>query len=350
MSISNIVISTGGSGGHVFPAISLAKKLVKEGKTISLVFDARSVNFAKHIDFKLLNATHVIGVKSYKNGALAKIKLAFILLFSIFTTLLFFLKTKPKKVISFGSYATFPVLACAVVLRIPIYLHEQNAVLGRVNKLFFPFAKKVFLSFPNTKNIPKGKKNKVVISGNFIRVSKDDKIKPKKHVITIIGGSQGAKIMGALVPKALQLLKYKPSLVYHQVRKDDLNKVRSFYKKHKIKAQVEEFFENIHELIQRSSFVIARAGASTIAELLEYKKPAILLPYPYAKDNHQYFNALYLLENKLAEIFDEKHQSAQDLANLIDIFNSDSIEKYLNNYKKFKPVKEDISKLSYTLN
>lgn len=309
---NKIAIATGGTGGHVFPAQALAEKLKEKGIAAVLISDSRTEKFLKGALKELESLTCFS--TNFSSGSFAKKMIGIIrLLFSILQIIVFLKKQKVTKVIGFGGYITLPTLFAAKLLRLTIFMHDQNAVIGRVNRLFLPFAETLFTSFPEVQKVKPKYKSKLKFTGNLVRsevlkIAKVKKVTVKeKIVLAIIGGSQGAsvfariaKVISLLSPKLLKNLK-----IYHQVKVDDLRAVQEIYKSYKIEADVAPFFENIGEILQESDLVIARAGASTVFELTALGKPSVLIPYKYAMDNHQYYNAKYLSDNGAAELLDE---------------------------------------------
>ena len=308
-----IAIATGGTGGHVFPAQALAEKLKERAISAVLISDTRTEKFLTGA-LKDLQALTCFAT-NFSSGNLAKKLTAMMRMMISIVQIMFFLKKhKVDKVIGFGGYITVPALIAASLLRLPIFMHDQNAVIGRVNRIFLPFATKLFTSFPIVQKVKAKHSNKLQFTGNLVRSeilklarTKSADLESNQIVISIIGGSQGAsvfaKIAGVLCslpPKLKKQLK-----VYHQVKADDMKMVQELYKSHKIDSKVAPFFEKVGEILHESNLVIARSGASTVFELTALGKPSILIPYKYAMDNHQYFNAKYLSENGAAELLDE---------------------------------------------
>ena len=308
-----IIIAAGGTGGHTIPALCIAKKLL-ETKRYSLEFitDLRGV-----INLSIPNdlSTGILKLNLYrKKGYIYKFLGLMELLYATFLILLQFLRNRPNLVIGFGGFPSFPPIFAAFLLRIPYALHEQNAVLGKVNRYFQKWSKIVFLSFENTKKVSA----RSAIVGNPVR-DEFDKIFPQSNdlIFLILGGSQGASIFSKIIPLAFQKLDtsiFSKITIYQQVRKEDKENVQKLYHALGIKAYVETFFSNIPELMHQASWIISRGGASTIAELMHSNKKALIIPYPFAMDNHQKLNASLFVEKGYGFMIEEKDLSIETMS------------------------------------
>lgn len=318
-----IALVAGGTGGHLFPACALAENLQTKNFNPILYCDGRSEKYllGKKLSYKI----SVLPIKQFKGGITEKIQAITYLLFAFYQILFLFLKTRPKYIVGFGGYTAFPAMIVAVLLRIPLIIHDQNAVMGRVNRWFAWYAKYIAITFPNTKNIDHKYRAKVREIGNFVRpevlksISKKER-KNKKFTILSIGGSQGAEILSKTLPDAFALFSQNERdgfKIVQQVREDLVEENIAKYSALKVEADVSAFFNNIGELMNQADIVISRAGASTIAELTAFGKAAILVPYKHAKDNHQYYNAKYLEEHDAAVILEEKDFTAENIKTTI---------------------------------
>jgi UDP-N-acetylglucosamine--N-acetylmuramyl-(pentapeptide) pyrophosphoryl-undecaprenol N-acetylglucosamine transferase len=319
--MKKVVIATGGTGGHIFPAEALTEELLNSGIHPIVFCDSRSKQFLKGV-FKKTEVVEIVKVKQV-HTLYHKLVNTIRILFAIVAAKKALRAQDPDCVVSFGGYAAFPTLFAAAQLGIPIVLHESNAVIGRVNKFFLKKAEAITLLFPFTKGINACYTEKMYYTGNPIRahVLKDAekrKDSMSKKRLLIIGGSQGARILGDIVPQALLLLPaaLKKKLVVHQqAREEQVKKLEDTYESAEIKAKVAAFFDDIGKHMAEADVVIARAGASTISEIIQLEKAAILVPYALAKDNHQYYNAKYLVDNKAAIMITERELSPNHLAN-----------------------------------
>lgn len=291
-----IFLAAGGTGGHTLPALAFAKELMKDNIQTVLISDARGMR--NLVSPEGLHV-HLIPLRFYqKRGIFYKILGIAELLFQALKIIFYFFKVKPKAVIGFGGFPSFPPLAAAWVLRIPYMLHEQNAILGRVNRLFLKRASRVFVSFAQTKGVSNSSHVGNPVGDLFL----ESDIKPKKtqkKTILIMGGSQGASIFSRVIPEGLSLLPERLTdhlHIYQQARFEDLESLKNFYKDFKVKSVVESFFSNVPDLLKEADIIVCRAGASTLAELMAMNKKALLIPYPFAMDNHQKMNAQIFVE------------------------------------------------------
>ena len=322
-----IIISAGGTGGHVFPAQAVAEKLYKEGYQLHFVCDKRALKYCDGI-LNDIKKTVILSSPPKQNLSSKVLNLSLLLISTLKITGKFCFK-RPGLIISFGGYPAFPASLCAIIFRIPLFLHEQNSVLGQINRIFLPFADKLLTSFPNTQKIKDKYREKVILTGlpireNLIKVLQERNAKAKSKIknlrILVIGGSQGAKLFSDIVPKAI--LNLEKSLqrrisITHQVRKEYLDDTIDIYSKASCKSSVKVFFGNMEELYNRHDLIISRAGASSVVEVLLFQKAAILVPFAMAKDSHQLYNAKYLSENSKTIMKEEKQLSEKWLASYI---------------------------------
>lgn len=291
-----VVVTTGGSGGHIFPAEAISQALLEKGFDVVFMTDKRGKVFQglQGVAVYRLAAEHVMG-RSFQY----KIRAAFKLGFGVLQALRLLRQLKPVAVVGVGSYASIPAVVAAHLWQIPVVLHEQNAVLGRSNRLLGRYAKAIATSFNPTYKMPQGVPEVLVgmPARPAILERKDVSYQPARKIfnLLIFGGSQGAsffsqKLADALVqlPKSIQS---KINLV-QQVRAEDMEALAEKYKKtcfHKL--ELKSFFDNMPDLLVQSNLVVARSGASTLTELMVIGRPAILIPLPTSADNHQMENA-----------------------------------------------------------
>lgn len=329
------IIATGGTGGHIFPAITLLEKLKARGHECLVVADDRFLNFRKSlpkdIEYKTIATGSVSGSLLKKAWSLLKIELG------IFQALLIMLCYKPKMVISFGGYVSFPTMVAALLTRTPLFIHEQNAVIGKSNRTLLRWADIISVAFYRTGKLYQHKCDKLYITGNpvrddiiKVRESKYPKITPNSKIkILILGGSQGAKILSKIIPEAIAGLEgnlRKRIEIFQQCRAEDLDLLRDKYSESKIKANVEVFFNDMAEKLSMASLVICRSGAGTVSELIAAGRPAIFVPLPSAADNHQYLNAEAVSDNFASWIIEQKDFNAKSLANLLrELFTAPSL-------------------------
>ncbi|MFQ6704408.1 MAG: UDP-N-acetylglucosamine--N-acetylmuramyl-(pentapeptide) pyrophosphoryl-undecaprenol N-acetylglucosamine transferase [Alphaproteobacteria bacterium] len=276
-----IWIATGGTGGHVFPALSVANELAKRGHKITISCDGRVVKMVN--EGKPKNAHRVfiwaagVGAKSRVKQMVALAKIGI----SAFALIVRFLFSRPNRMVAFGGYASVPAIFAAHVWKIPTYLHEQNAAIGRANKFAMRWVKTLMTSFKTVDGMPKQSATRVVYTGLPVR---EDFLKnahaPLKHEnkILVTGGSLGAQILDEIVPQAMAEMKSKKIFVTHQTRPENVEKLQRFYAEHKIHANVLSFIRDMSTAIIDADLVIGRSGASTVIELETIGRPAILVP------------------------------------------------------------------------
>ena len=289
-----ILISSGGSGGHVIPAIAFYDHF-KENFDTFLVLDKRGSNFIneKKYKFKIVKSLRLNF--NFLNLPIILIKL----LFSVLKSLFFLKKNKVDILLSTGGYMSFPICLAAKIINIKIYLFEPNMVIGRANKFLLKFCKKLFCYSTEITNFPKKHKDKIFVINHILRKEIYDfnnSYKKENNDITnllIIGGSQGAKFFDNNLKNSLVNVSKKHKLkIYHQVSYFDFKDLEFFYKENGIESKLFNFEENIFKYISEANLAITRAGASTLSELAFLKVPLIAIPYKFATDNHQLENAL----------------------------------------------------------
>ena len=294
--MSVIVLSTGGTGGHLFPAQALAGELVKRGREIVVMTDARFANYATHFP----GARIATVPSSPFNAVTAPFKIAA----GIAVAMLKLRKLKPAAVIGFGGYPSVPVMLAASWLHLPTAIIEQNAVVGRANRLVMNKVKRIAAAFPIARFAPRDAA-KIVLTGNPLRPEVEALWGAPYKVaeaggpirLLVFGGSQGARAMSEIVPAALTRLPHEMKLrlsVVQQCRPEDIETVREIYKNAEIRATLESFFDDLPRRMAETHLVIARSGAGTVAELMAIGRPAILVPLPGALDDNQAPNAQIL--------------------------------------------------------
>ncbi len=288
-----VVVAAGGTGGHVFPALALMRALRDGGIEPALVTDRRGEAWENEVG---AGRCHTIraGAVSGRGivGALwggAQLAAGFLQARQLFRRLV------PRLAIGFGGYASLPPVAAAASLRIPVVVHESNAVFGRANRWLSARATAVATAFPNTgiEGIHTG----VPVREAFISAREIPYAAPRDddpvHIL-VVGGSQGARVLGRVVPQALAALPAqlrKRFVVSQQCRSEDEAAARDIYEKAEIRADVRPFIDDVPARLGKAHLVVSRAGASTIAELTTVGRPAIFVPYRYAADDHQTANA-----------------------------------------------------------
>ncbi len=288
----HVVLTTGGTGGHLFPAQALARTLLARGYRVSLITDHRGKSF-EVADTQIwpLNTHKMTG-----GNILHKLTSVVRLLQATYKARQILKSESADLVVGFGGYASVPAAWAAGQLGLPLVLHEQNAVAGRANRLLSKRAQVICTSFAVVEKLPNTVQS--VMTGNPVRESfiglepRRDFHPPLRLLVT--GGSQGASLFNSLVPTALCQLpeRLRENLhVAQQLRSNHGDEVRAQYEAAGISCDLRPFFDDLATQMQKTHLVICRAGASTIAELAIAGLPAILIPYPHATDDHQRANA-----------------------------------------------------------
>ena len=276
-----IWIATGGTGGHVFPALSVATELAKRGHKITISSDRRVWKMVHDGKPKKANMAFVwasgVGAKSKLKQvfALSKIGLSAIWL------IIRFAFSKPDRLVAFGGYASVPGVFAAHVWKVPTYLHEQNAAIGRANKFSLRWVKYLMTSFESVDGVPKKSNAKIIYTGLPVRedfLKNENAALKHENKILVTGGSLGAQILDEIVPIAVSEMKTKKIFITHQTRPENVEKLQVFYAQHKIRANVLSFVHDMATAIVDSDLVIGRSGASTVIELETIGRPAILVP------------------------------------------------------------------------
>ena len=292
----NVYLAAGGTGGHIFPALAVAEAMHVKGYQSTLFTDWRGAKLLADMD-KLPVCLKVISAASpFQSGLLRQIIAVIKLGLGTLSCLWHIGIKQPHVMIGFGGYPSFAPVLVANLFNVPIMVHEQNAILGRANHAVAARAKVLALSWPQTKNLPDGIKTQV--TGMPVRTAFFVKSNPccahEKMVLTVLGGSQGAGILGSLVPNALAMIG-QPLLskikIYQQARLEQIDQLKAHYKDLGISAAIKPFFNNMPDLLAKSDLVISRSGASSIAELAATGRASLMIPLPAAMDDHQKANA-----------------------------------------------------------
>lgn len=317
-----VVIAAGGTGGHLFPAQSLAQELAKRGRRVVLMTDDRGHNYAQA--FPQAEIVTVPSATFAGRGAVGK-GLALLRLARGALAAYFALgRLKPAVVVGFGGYPALPTMFAAARRGLPSVIHEQNAILGRVNRWLAPSVTRIASSFAKLSHLDPALASRVSVTGNPVRpavlatarpyVRSEE---PQRFNLFVFGGSQGARVFATLVPAAIAklpgALRARLDLV-QQCRPEDLDAAKARYAALGLRPTLASFFGDMGERLAAAHLVISRAGASTVTELAAVGRPAILIPYPHAMDDHQTANAREMAEAGAAWTFAEAALVADVLA------------------------------------
>ena len=342
-----LLISGGGTGGHLFPGISVAQAMMKKypGCEVLFIGTERKVDKTALTDLGFETMTiksqgikgrNIIGVA----GALLQQPIA------LWKAARIIRRFRPDLVFGVGGYVTGPVLLAARLLGITTCIHEQNSIPGLANRILGRIVDRIFVSLPGSeKYFPAAK---TTLSGNPVR---DDIIRGAAEAkqdfdrqpptLLILGGSQGARRLNSLMLEAAEAclvnLSPRPRII-HQTGVHDEQQVRVRYKELGISARVQAFFRDMAEIYSQADLIISRAGATTLAELTVFHKPAILVPYPYAADNHQEINGRFLVEAGGGSMFRQADLTGEKLG--------DEINKILTDRELMKKMADNSSRIA----
>lgn len=329
--LKKVILTTGGTGGHIYPALSVAEALRKKG--VEVLFVGTSIRMEKDIvpkaGFKFIGL-NIAPPRTLKN--------IFGYIRGVFQGIALVFKEKPDAIIGFGNYISIPVLVGGVLFGKKIYLQEQNANLGGTNKLFYRFAKKIFLAFEKTyDDIPMKYQAKCLVTGNPLREEiysikgqkerEKLKVEPNEKILLITGGSLGAKEINDTVLKNWdRILEDKNIRLYWATGEKNYDEISKSIRRAKIQDTVRPYFENMINIIAAADLVVCRAGALTISEIIQLEKPAVVIPYNSIKVG-QYANgkllkdvgAALMYKNSEANLAIEKAFELLENKNELDI-------------------------------
>ncbi|MDQ3482336.1 MAG: undecaprenyldiphospho-muramoylpentapeptide beta-N-acetylglucosaminyltransferase, partial [Pseudomonadota bacterium] len=327
----NFVLAAGGTGGHMVPAHALAAELVARGHGVLVITDERGAKIPGLFD-KI--SVHVLAARQLGRNPIAWMKAAFAILAGRREAKAIYRDHRPDAVIGFGGYPAFPSLLAATAMNIPTILHEQNAVLGRVNRLLAGRATAIGTAYSKIERLRPANLAKAVLVGNPVReaivrigempLPPFDETAPLKILVT--GGSQGATILGKVVPSGLGMLESslrRRLQVVQQCRPEGIEDIRARYSELGIPAELTTYIVDMPVKLGDSHLVISRAGASSIAELTAAGRPAILIPFAAATDDHQTANAREMTKAGGARAIAESDFTPETLARQIEAIASD---------------------------
>jgi len=385
---SNIIaLVAGGTGGHIFPAIATAENLIENGYKIVFFTDYRFHNFAKYfVNITSNESFHLIflDASQAKRGFIAKFKnylKTLLLIYKSFNLLKIF---NVKLVIGFGSYTSLPVILGSFLRGIPSLIHEQNSFLGFSNRISSIFTKAVMTSFPSTQGFYRFTIKKAIFIGMPIRkdilqlyyqntnsnINYNAFFRTFERInIVVLGGSQGAEIFSKIIPEALKFLNkdmLSKIFIYHQCRDVDVDKLAIQYQEIGIKYHINTFFQDPGKLMTMAHLIITRSGAGTLFDVAVCGSPCLLVPYKYAKNNHQYLNAKYFYQHGSALLLQESQFKSEKVSQIMsNLFNNDyelltlsnnikslavinAHEKILNMVKTIINIDDDVNKKEFT--
>lgn len=317
-----ILLAAGGTGGHLFPAASLAEVLRQRGYEVDLATDERALKYGR--DFPA-RAIHAIPSATPTGAGLAsKALAALVLAYGVWVARGLIKRLRPLVVVGFGGYPTVPPLLAATLMGAPTVLHEQNAVIGRANRFLAGRVSLIATGFPDLKGVDAAKTRYV---GNPVRPAvlraaamPYPPLTLGRVSVLVTGGSQGARVMSDIVPAALARLSPEERSrirLTMQARGEDLSRVAAAAANLSFPVEIQEFFADLPDRIAAAHLVIGRAGASTVSELAVIGRPSILVPFPFALDQDQAANAALLAASGAATVLPQTEFTAERLADLL---------------------------------
>ncbi len=311
--IKKIIIATGGTGGHIFPACSLAKHFMDKNINVKLISDGRGIKFLKN--YQDIKVIEINSSTIFNKNVLQFFVAIFKIFYSVLKSIIFLFNNRPNLVFGMGGYSSFPVCLAARALGIPFIVYENNLHIGKANKYLTPYAKKIFVSYKELEGIPDKYKKKVFEIGNIIRkeilnfeVKNNFDNNQNIIKILILGGSQAAKIFAEKLPKIFkECNEAEISLkIYQQCLPEQNDFLTTFYKDLNISCEIFNFTNNMLDYFSKVNLAITRSGASMQAELINVKIPFISVPLPSSADNHQLKNAIHYEKNGYSYLIEEK--------------------------------------------
>ncbi|MER3446416.1 MAG: undecaprenyldiphospho-muramoylpentapeptide beta-N-acetylglucosaminyltransferase [Candidatus Dadabacteria bacterium] len=313
-----IIIAGGGTGGHIFPAISIAEEILMRDSENKVLFvgtkRGMESRVIKNHAIEYISSGGVVG-----KGFIGSLKGIAFAIKGFFDSLRIIREFKPDLILGVGGYASGPMVFASWLFMIPTAVCEQNSIPGITNRILGKFVKRVFASFEES--IVFFPRKKTILVGNpvrrYILMEKDSSRRQNVFTILVFGGSQGSHRLNISVPRAFGILGRKDISLIHQTGYDDLNDVRKAYEWYGIRAEVFSFIEDIGSVYRHSDLVIGRAGAGTIAEITALGMPSILVPYPFSAYNHQFENAKSLERAGAAVVIEDKDAVPERFAEVL---------------------------------
>jgi len=340
-----ILVMAGGTGGHVFPALAVAEYLQQQGENI-IWLGARSGIEARVVPAAGF-AIEWLSVQGLRGkGTMPLIVAPFRLLRACWQALRLLRRIRPKAVLGMGGFVSGPGGLMAWLLNIPLFLHEQNSIVGLTNRILSRFALRNYTAFPDAaSSLPRSE-----CIGNPVRASLADVEQPDTRLqsrieaplqLLVIGGSLGAAALNGILPLAVACLDHEQRpLIRHQCGEKNLQVCQQNYRDAGVDAEVVSFIDDMRQAYAWADLVVCRAGALTISELTAVGLASLLVPFPYAVDNHQYHNARFLEQSQAAQILEEAELSAESLALKLKFFQQNRealIEMAVNARARFQP-------------
>jgi len=340
--MKNILISTGGSGGHVVPSLIMFDHL-KENFNVQIVTDQRGSKFINKESYVF----NIIDVPNLKSSFL-KLPINVIkFLFSFINSYLFLKKHNINILISTGGYMSFPLCCVSILTNTKLILFEPNMVLGRSNKIMLKFSKKIICYYEKIINYPDKEIKKIFLIDYLLRkevynlkTNLNNQLTKKLNIL-VLGGSQGASIFDNLIQKLIIKISklYEIKLTQQIYDNNKKQQLENSYKSLKIQCSLFQYNHDLFKDLQKFNLIITRCGASALAEISYFNIPFIAIPFPHSKDNHQFYNAKYFSDKNCCWIFKENNSTLNELINLF--------EKLIKDDTEYKTKQTNLQNISY---
>ncbi len=357
-------IAIGGTGGHVFPGLNLAKHLSEINYDVEIISDKRGSKYLNDIEkFKIniMPSSPLI----HKN-IISKFFSLIIIFYSIIRSIIFLILKRPKIIFGMGGYASFPICIAASILKIKFVIYENNLIIGKANKYLLPFCEKMLVSQKELEGIPAKFYNKIIEVGNIIKKEiielskKNVQVKQTERInILVLGGSQAAKVFAETLPFVFKQCACLgiPLKIYQHCLPNQNNELKLFYEKNTIEFETFNFSNNLISYFLKANLAITRSGSSMLAELSNSNIPFISVPLPSSAENHQLKNALYYQKKNFSFLIEEKDLK-EKLIYLIKEIHEDSskLERLKKNLSQFsdenvyKNINQQLKKIIYEKN
>jgi UDP-N-acetylglucosamine--N-acetylmuramyl-(pentapeptide) pyrophosphoryl-undecaprenol N-acetylglucosamine transferase len=326
--IDNYVIVTGGgTGGHLSVAKSLIDEFYDRGYKVIFIGSTKGADKKWFEDYEKLDTTHFFETQGVVNqNIFGKFKSGLLILKALLSSLRIIKKYKVKKVISVGGFSAAPASFASIIANTDFYIHEQNSVMGKLNRVTSKYATEIFSSYDKQSLI-----KDYPINQKFFEYSR---IREDIKTIIFLGGSQGATAINDFALKIAPILKEKNINIIHQSGKNDYERVKKAYEQMQIEVELFDFSTEILNYMDKADFAISRSGASTLWELCALGMPALYVPYPYAAADHQYHNAKFLLDDDLCLLSRQNDLDEKILGQILDLDIKDVSNRLINTIKK----------------
>lgn len=322
-----LIVTGGGTGGHLSVAKSLIDEFNNRGYKVIFIGSTNGADKRWFEQYDKLEKAYFFNTRGVVNqNLLGKFKSGLLIVQSILLSIKIIYKYKVNKIVSVGGFSAAPASFATIILRRELFIHEQNSIMGSLNRITSKFAKEVFSSYNKDSSIKDYPINKSFF--NYL------KVRTKIDTVIFLGGSQGARAINNFALEIAPLLEKKGINIIHQTGKNDFKRVQNIYNDMNIKVELFDFSKDILTYMNKADFAISRSGASTLWELSAIGIPSLFIPYPYAASNHQFYNAKFLFDDKLCLLCEQSHLSTNIVDDIINLDINDMSTRLIKTIKK----------------